>query len=275
MLADLEPPQAIIAMYNDPQTLLDVPRLAAQGDVYESYVANPERLLPGGALLRLTLTPEKRPDGLPRVLPVSLGVTLGDNGEVLRFDCTLGKEPPVLLTSLAEVVKLLMRQVEAARDPYLTLSFDDALPQSRAREVCAALQMIEGEKGVRMEPPPPGQVFYKSFLPDEKWRERQTRLSQPWELHVGRAPREGGEPSLKLVQTLEDWSDPKSLDPKLTVKEHTLQNAAELPGKIRELGGGMPVLLVYASATAPLGDFMPAVRLVRDSQPIVYVFAEP
>lgn len=275
LLADLEPPMAIISMYNEPQSLLDVPRLAAQGEVYESFVAHPDRLLPPGALLCLTFTPEPRPDGKPRVLPVTIKASPAAAGQGVSFECALASEPPVRLASLAEVVKLLLRQVEAARDPYLTLSFDDALPQSRAREICAALQMIEGEKGVRLEPPPPGQIFYKSFLPDEKWRERQTRLSQPWELHVGPAPRTGDEPALKLVQILEDWSDPKSLDPKLTVREHPLQNAADLPGKIRELGGGMPVLLVYAPAAAPLSDFMPAVRLVRETQPIVYVFAEP
>lgn len=273
--ADLEPPMSIISMYNEPQSLLDVPRLAAQGEVYENFVVHPERPLPPGALLCLTFTPEPRADGKPRVLPVAIAAAPAAAGEGMSFRCALAGEAPMQLSSLAEVVKLLLRQVEAARDPYLTISFDDALPQSRAREICAALQMIEGEKGVRLEPPPPGQIFYKSFLPDEKWRERRTRLSQPWELHVGAAPRDGGAPSLKLVQILEDWSDPESLDPKLTVREHPLKDAAELPVKIRELGGGLPVLLIYAPAAAPLGDFMPAVRLVRESQPIVYVFAEP
>ncbi len=275
LLADLESPQSIVSMYNEPQTLLDVPRLAAQGEVYNSFVANPERLLPAGEPLLLTFTPERRPDGQPRVLSVALKAANDDAGAGLLFTCALDGRPPERLGSLAEVLKLLLRQVEAGRDPYLSLHLDDALPLARAREICASLKMIEGEKGVRMEPPPPGQIFYQSFLPDEKWRQRKTRLSQPWELHVAPPPRAGGEPSLKLTQILEDWSDAASLDPKLTVVEHPLRSAVQLPGKIRELGGGLPVLLVYAAAAGPLGDFMPAVRLVRDTQPIVYVFAEP
>ena len=47
----------------------------------------------------------------------------------------------------------------------------------------------------------------------------------------------------------------------------------ELPGKMRALGGGLPVLLIHAPADAPVGVFMPAVRLLRESQSVIYVFA--
>ena len=73
-LADREAPVSILSLYNEPQTLLDVPRLSPQGEVYENYTANPETLLPAGRMVQLTLAPEPRPDGRPRVRPVSLTV---------------------------------------------------------------------------------------------------------------------------------------------------------------------------------------------------------
>jgi hypothetical protein len=274
-LADHEPPMSLLSTYNEPQTVLDVPRPAPQGDVYESFVMHPDRKRPEGELLRFVFTPEPRPGGVPRVLAVALTALPAADGQGAAFDCSLDGEPARRLDDTGALIRLMKSQVEAGRDPYVTLAIDDALPLAHVRDLCAALRLIEGENGVRMEPPPPGNIYYKAFLPDEKWRDRATRLSQPWELHVGRPPAAGAPPPLTLVQILEDWSDPASLDPKLTVREHPLKDHAELPAKIRELGGGPPVLLVYAPLDAPVGIFMPAVRLVRETQPLVHVFGEP
>ena len=38
--------------------------------------------------------------------------------------------------------------------------------------------------GIRVEPPSPGQLYFKALLPDEAMRPRARRVSQPWELHL-------------------------------------------------------------------------------------------
>ena len=161
--------------------------------------------------------------------------------------------------------------------------------------------MVEGQGGVRVEAPPAGQVYYKAFLPDERWRTRADRPSQPWELRVSRS--KDGVWASTLVQILEDWSKEGQLTPDLTPTEFPLARPEDLPGKIRELiavqvaavkqklaKDGKPVsednveqmatlqrintLFVFAPPDAPLGADLPAVRQVHDALPQVHVFVE-
>ena len=274
-LADREAPVSILSLYNEPQTLLDVPRLSPQGEVYENYTANPETLLPAGRMVQLTLAPEPRPDGRPRVRPVSLTVLPAAGAGGVAFLLREGEDEPQRIDAFGDLLKRLMTVVDEQGDPMLTLSIDDAVPLARAREVCKVLQKIEGENGVRLEPPPAGQVFYKSFLPDEQWRERPRRLTQPWELHIGRLTPTNAVPPLRLVKILEDWSDPNAMDPRLTPVDYPLRGYGEIPSTIEKAGRGLPVLLVFAPADEPVGRFMVGVRQVLDTHPTVYIFAEP
>ncbi|MGI6099727.1 MAG: hypothetical protein GX174_04425 [Lentisphaerae bacterium] len=275
-LADLEAPVSILSLYNEPQTLLDVPRISPQGEVYENYITNPDALLPAGRMMQVTLTPEPRPDGCPRVRPVELTILPSEGPGGVAFLLREGeKGEPQRIEAFGDLLKRLMAIVGQECDPMVTLKIDDAVPLNRAREVCKVLQKIEGENGVRMEPPPKGQIFYKSFLPDEQWRERAKRLTQPWELHVGPVSPTNAVPSLLLVQILEDWSDPNSMDPKLTPVEYPVARFEDIPGTIKKAGRGLPVLLVFAPASAPVGHFMRGVRPVLDTHSTVYVFPEP
>jgi hypothetical protein len=193
----------------------------------------------------------------------------------MAFDLSEPGGETLRLVSFGDLLKRLMAIVDESCDPMVSLSFDDALPLTRAREVCKVIQKIEGENGVRMEPPPEGQLFYKSFLPDEQWRERSKRLSQPWELHVGRTSPTNALPTLRLVKTLEDWSDPDSIEPRLTPVDYPIASFDELPQTLAKAGHGLPVMLVYAPADASIGSFMAGLRKILDTHSTVYVFAEP
>ncbi len=272
-LADREPPMSIVSTYNDPHTILDVPRKAAQGDVYDTFVLHPDRYLPEGALLQMTLKPEPRPDGLPRVMPIALNALPGE-GDTVVFDLRADDGPEEHITDLGDLLRRLQQATQSERDPFLSLRFDDRLKLANVRDLCAALRMVEGERGIRIDAPPEGQIYFQSFLPDEKWRRREDRLTQPLELRVGPPQPQTGNHPLTLVHTLEDWSDPESLDPILTVKEYPLPDADAVAAKIRSLESKLPVLLVFAPSDAPLDAFMPVLRQVRDTHPTVYIFAE-
>ena len=274
-LADREAPVSMLSFYNEPQTLLDVPRLSPQGEVYENYTVNPEAMVSAGRMVRLTLAPEPRPDGRPRVRPVGLTVVTAEAPGGVAFLLREGEGEPQRIDAFGDLLKRLMGVVDEQGDPMLTLVIDDAVPLARAREVCKVLQKIEGENGVRLEPPPAGQIFYKSFLPDEKWRERAKRLSQPWEFHVGPLPATNAVSPLRLVQILEDWSDPNSIEPRLTPVDYPLRAYGEISATMEKAGRGLPVLLVFAPAEEPVGRFMEGVRQVLATHPTVYVFAEP
>ena len=55
----------MISFFNDPETVLDVPRRAPQQEVYDRHYPNPDYLLPTGQLVTIVLEPEYR-DGVQR-----------------------------------------------------------------------------------------------------------------------------------------------------------------------------------------------------------------
>ena len=274
-LADLDAPVSILSLYNEPQTVLDVPRQAAQGSVYENYTANPATRLPASQMVRLVLTPETRPSGKPRMRLMDLSVEPTNHAGEILFTLKEAAGEPVRIKAFGELLKRLMAVIDEGCDPLVRLRFDEALPLARVREVCKVIQRIEGENGIRMEPPPEGQLFYKAYLPDEKWRERTKRLSQPWELHIGRLSATNAVPPLRLVKISEDWSDPQSIEPKLTAVDFPLTSFDDLPRILAKEGPGLPVLLVFAPNDAPIGQFLAGIRRVLDTHPTIYVFAEP
>ena len=49
--ADVRDPMSVAATYNEPESVLDVPRIAPQGEVYESYLVNTQHVFAAGELL--------------------------------------------------------------------------------------------------------------------------------------------------------------------------------------------------------------------------------
>jgi hypothetical protein len=276
-LADTEPPASLIATYNEPLSLFDVPRQAPQGEVYESLVLHPARVPPAGTPLLFRFQPEPRPDGRPRVRDIVLRAFPAANGgtglEGVRIGLTDGRGAGLLAdATVAAAVQRLAGWCGPGTDLFARVTFDDALSAGAARTVAHALRLIEGADGIRVDAPPEGQLYYRAFLPNEAWRSRTERTAQPWELRLVR--KDAGWAAV-LVHIAEDWSDAASLTPRLTPTEYPLANWDALPERIRALGGGLPVVLVFAPADAPLSAFMPGIRRILKTHPTVHVFLEP
>jgi hypothetical protein len=269
-------PGAVATTYNEPTALLDVPVQALQGDVYGNRLAGP-RVFGKGDLLLVTLQPESRPSGRPRVIDVALAVQPapgdGMSGLAGLQLVTQSTDPslPLMTNDVRGAFERFAALAQGGRDPFVTVTLDDRVTVSAARDLAHALTAIEGVSGIRLDAPPPSQLFYKAFLPQEQWRVRKDRLTQPWELRLARKA-DGW--SRVLVEIREDWSKANQLDPDLTVVEHPFATWDELPARIRSLGGGPNALLVFAPADAPLSAFMPGVRAVHETQPVVFVFTE-
>jgi hypothetical protein len=41
---------------------------------------------------------------------------------------------------------------------------------------------MDSERGIRIEPPPVGQLYYRAFTPDRELLDRDVRMFHPWEL---------------------------------------------------------------------------------------------
>ena len=305
--ADAVSPGALISTYNEPSVVLDTPGRSPQGEVYGSLVVSSDGKFDGGTLMVVELTPDPLSNGVPRVVDLSFAARrrADATGDGLgSLDCvTRGTEPAIgpATNDVKVALERLATLAKTGRNPFVTVSLDDAMTVGAARDLARVFTMVEGDGGLRIEAPEAGQLYYKAFLPDERWRPRADRPSQPWELRVTR--NKAGVWGCTLVQILEDWSKEGQLTPDLTPTDFPLARPEELPGKIRELidaqvtdvkqklaKAGKPVnadyvdqlatlkrintIFVFAPPDAPLGTFMPAVRLVHDTLPQVHVFVE-
>lgn len=184
--ADALDARSVIADYNERSSILDVPRQAPQGAVYGSIKLNPAHRFGPEKPLQITLEPEHK-DAKLRVRDLSLDITIPpgtafQNGGYVLKDAQGNAltAQPTFINALAEFGKL----VDAGIDPYVTLSLDGNMTLAAARNLSLFLATIDSEKGIRIEAPRPGQLYYRNFTPLEDWRAREKRLGRPWELHV-------------------------------------------------------------------------------------------
>mgnify|MGYP003321018597 CR=1 FL=1 len=135
------------------------------------------------------------------------------------------------------------------------VTFDGELTLTEATAFAQALSMVDSPRvklnGVT-------NVFFRSFLPLVKWRDRKERLLQPFELTLG-------DPD-KLVFIDEDWSV-DGPDPKLTPQEIPFDDAVRHPKTT--------TCLIYASPETTVGRLMQSIRKLKGSAVRTwYVFQE-
>lgn len=262
-------PSSVISLYNERGSVFDLPFQVGQGEVYGRLSL--AEALPYGALLEVVLRPLLPADGLPRVLPLSVDVSLQAGGG-LAVACVSDGEV-LQKGDLPETLLWLKGQHGAGRELFVTLAIDEALTVQRAAEVARVFLMLDGA-GLKLDGKPEGGVYPRAFMPLEQWREREGRVPQPYELHLRRA--EAGGWQKKLVFIEEDWTVP-GLDPALTPREYPFEEWGQLPELVKKAGGPeckVRMLFVYAPTEAPLSSFMPGVKALSERLPLVYVFGE-
>ncbi|MBR1608325.1 MAG: hypothetical protein IJ678_01775 [Kiritimatiellae bacterium] len=258
---DIAGPGSIVPSYNEPVSLFDVPRLAAQSDVYESVVAS--SAVAGRAFVpaRIEFSAEKRPAPLAplRVKDVSLEV-LAD-GSLLLDGAT--NSPAAAVAALREM------RGPSALDPYVSFSWEGAAPLSLVRKAAALLEMLEApETGVRVDAPPAGFPYYRAFLPQERWRDRAERFSQPCELRFDAAG------AATLVAIAEHWKDDE-LKPELEIENFAVESPEALPGMLAaHAPPDLRVLLVFAPGSLQWSAVAPYLAAARPTHALVQIFLD-
>lgn len=266
--ADVYTPNAVAAVYNEPTTVLDVPRRATQTDVYSFQVPNPGLPLPNGQVIEVVLKPEgsntaeRIRDCVLRVEPdpatpgeATLALT-DSRGMPINTNLTTGG----LSTTLDSLVA-------AGQDPYVTIIPGDLLSLSTLARVCGLIDNLENERGMRVEPPPRGHPFYKSFLPNERFRSRKERPIQPIELNLA-----GGtsSPTGTVTFITEEWAPETD-----TSIYHETNFPAASPLELDGLLGrkdAPSVLLVFAPPDLTYGALRSFVTPALNRRLILYVF---
>lgn len=267
--ADVDGPCSLLSTYNEGTTLLDVPRLASQNAVYERFQANPDPAMTKGALLRIRLSPEERTEEQgPRVVDRTLAIR--EEGE-LRFDITGGAAPELGLDSGAMLASL--RALSAEHDAYVTLDWKDSVTCRVATSLAGMLSVLDVEGGIRVEAPLKGQLYYRAFLPQEVWRDRTKRPTQPCELRLVRLA--DGALQATLVSLKEVWpEESESLAPQIESKEVPVPSVEAFAGLVAAEENPIAALLVFVPGDVTLGEVMPYIRQVQEEKSNVFIFVE-
>ncbi|MGI5869119.1 MAG: hypothetical protein ACOX9C_06735 [Kiritimatiellia bacterium] len=256
-IGDSHGPGSIICSYNEPITVLDIPRMALQHEVYENFVVGPTFPTNVDLRVEIVLTPESRPADSPRrVLDVTLAFTT--NG------VAIDDAPPA---PLPEVLTKLQASTQAARDVHATVTWADDLPLMQIRDTCRVLKILDSDGGVRLEPPVQGNPYYKAFVPNESWRTRAQRPTQPCELRID------NDGATTLVVIEEIWKEGE-IDPELKISEIKDVKPAALPALMNEKKPNLAVLLVFAPGNLRYADIKPYLAAVIPTHPNLYVFVE-
>ncbi len=273
--ADVFGPNAIAANYNEPSAVFDVPRQAPQKEIYGQIGVNPDTVFPPLALLEIVIEPEYK-DGKKRVVDLDLSVALApgrQGAELGDMALTLKNAQGETLDRNASVSNVLERfatLVEDGHDPFVTVRFDDALPLESVRRICVILAALDTEKGIRLEPPPPDQLYYRAFTPDPAFKDRARRFAQPWELRLTRGA--DGVTGV-LTRLTQSWQE-KRTEPDIVAEDFPVASGEALRAKLDELGPGLKVVLVFAAPDIVHGGLMAFIEPIRSTHPLIHVFVE-
>ncbi len=282
--ADVIDPMSVVSIFNDPTCVLDIPRRALQNAVYGKQLVAPAYQFEKHQLLTVSLEPEHK-DGKKRVIELSLRVKAGDDVAAklpAAFELVAASGQPVTeREELADVLSALGRLKRDGRDPFVSVRFDSALKLGVVRHVSRLIQAIDTERGIRVGPPAPGQLYYEAFLPRRQLLDRKTRIVDPWEVHLRHD--ESGQLQAKLTQHQSRFVDGKE---KETVRSKDVLNAVGLRNHLdeeaaqRKKDGRRPgprVLLVFARRALKYGELVEFLTPALNTHNVVHVFpdAEP
>ncbi len=266
--ADLFNPNSIASAYNDLETVLDVPHQAQKNAVYGRQVPNPEFRFAQGQLVEVTLRPE-RPDGSRRirdlVLQAAPAVSTGQPPAFVLSGLESGdlksRDPAALVTAFQAVTN-------QHQDAFVAWTPDPALPLDQVRLVAGLLDLAEFGDAIRMEPPAEGHLYFRAFLPDEKFRDRENWIVKPWELNLAATP-SGATGTLTTVS--EKWEKDND-EPTLVVETHPVVSSETLKAFLASRKRETPVMVIFAPASLPYGILADYARAIQPTHPTVWVF---
>ena len=235
-------PCAVFALYSHGPSLLQLNGLFDQSTTYGRFTAG--KPLKPGTLLEMKLTW----DGATHVK---------------------ARTPTISATNITAVLQSLQADATPGTDLFVTPVLDDSVTVARAAEIAKAFDMLDGN-GLKMNGTANDQFFYKAFLPDPAWRNRQGRLFQPFEIRLAT----DGSRTFTFVE--EDWSG-DGLDPILKPKMRTVADWSELPACIAQTGdqgAKVTVAFVYVPADTPVTRLSPIVKILTPRIGTFYVFSE-
>ncbi len=246
-------PAALIAAYTEQKSSFGLPYHAPKSAVYGCFRATSDEQ--SGTPTLVALHWQQLPNALSRVY--NHEVTL--NAEALQ-------QPDTLLNELRKLC-------EDPRDVFLRVKLDPSLKLAEVVPMAKLLLALEAEGGFSLDAPQGTQLPLRAFLPEERWRQREGRVFQPWEVEFKRT--ETGL-QVTLCQILEDWTV-EGMEPALTRKcypEMTPQTIDKVMQRIDVNDGKIYVAFFYVTPEITVGDILPFADAIKAQAPTQWIFID-
>lgn len=237
--AAINMPQAVFALYNCPQSLILFDDFLDQSATYGRFKVA-----------------QKLPEGEKRRITFRLVRGTSHKKETVEINGT----------NLAYVARCLKAKSSEAKLDVLC-DFSPKMTVKAARDAATLLQMLDSNK-IKINGVKEGQLYYKAYLPLEKWRDRKERLAQPPEV---RFKPDG---SVSVTEIKEDWSDENSLDPKLTPVEKNYTDIKAAAKDADAVAARVFSVFFYASETCEIGRIFEFRKHLKTDNLNIYVFTE-
>jgi len=268
--ADAFSPGAIVSLYNDSFTVLDVPRRASQNEVYTFQVPNPDFLLPSNQLIEVTFEPYHTDTRSHRLDLTLFAAPAVDTRANTNLTYTLKDTQGTLINTNHTVNGLLAaleRLSPGGDEIFATLYPEDTTPLILMQTLARLVNTLDNEQGIHVEAPPPGHPYFRAFLPNEKHRLRENRPSIAAELHLA-----SGGATNSLVWLNPEWkNDDKPVFHETTV---AVVSPAALDAAITARGDAPTVMLIYAPGTISYGTLREFAAPLLKKTMILYVFVD-
>jgi len=257
---DLFTPNSIASTFNLENTVFDLPFQGGKTQTYGNFIRNPAVSAPEGQpmLLHLRLA---RADEVPTELDVHLSFS-GADGKL-----SVAGIDELTALDLAELGSFLNSRKHEVH--YLHSDFGPDLSLARVTTLARELQLLEQHvSSVRIQPPQEGQLFYKAFVPDPRYKSRENRPSQPIEIHLSSSG--GKEVTATLMELEEIWGD--SRKPTVVETPVPLDTPGALVRYLEDPEKQKPVLFIYADPALTHKDLQAWTSTVLDQFPVVFVY---
>ena len=234
-----EMPEAVFALYNLSQSLILFDDFLDQSATYGRFKV--AQKIPAGEKRRITF---KCVSGTAHRKET---VKIGD-------------------TNLVELANHLKAKSAGASLDVLC-DFDPKTTLKSARDAARLLQMLDSRK-IKINGVKEGQLYYKAYLPLEKWRDRKERLAQPPEVRFA------ADGSISVTEIKEDWSDENSLDPKLTPVEKRYADPQAAASAVDAVASKVFTVFFYAPENSEIGRIFEFRKKLKTPKLNIYVFTE-
>ena len=287
--ADVDQPMAIVSLFNSTCSVLEVPYTADKGGVYQNTSINPEQKLTNEGLLTLVIEPLNKGDArrakdlvleVKAAQPAAAASVTGlQRLNYLSFQL---KDAPTVLNqkpSLSSVMEALAALDRKRNDYFLTVRFGDEVDLGSAQELAKILAIIDCERGVRVEPPPTNQLYYKAFMPDRELLDREARFYHPWELALSEKDGDVSGRLLRINSVYRNGATKSELEitevPLASPQEFRkeLEAEAERTKKAKTMAKP-PVIMVFAPASLKYGQLMKFLELALPTHKTIHVYVD-